>query len=98
MNDYELMVIFDPRIAGDEVPQAVEQVSGYVSAHGGEAEAPAIEEPWGRRRLAFPINDQTEGIYAVYNVKLDPAQTGNLDRDLKLNEQVMRFMLVRTDR
>lgn len=97
MNDYELMVIMDPRIGDEEMPQALESAVNTISVHGGEIGEPVTAEPWGRRRLSFPINEQTEGYYAVYTLKMDPAQSREVDRDMKLNEQVLRFLVTRTN-
>ncbi len=95
MRDYELMVVLDPTIADEELPQVLDRVSTAISTSGGQAEAPLTEAPWGRRRLAYPINDQRDGFYALYRFQIEPAATTELDRSLKLNEQVMRFLVTR---
>ncbi len=56
-----------------------------------------MEAPWGRRRLAYPINDQTEGFYALFKLQLNPSDAAELDRDLKLNEDVLRFLITRPE-
>jgi small subunit ribosomal protein S6 len=91
------MVILNPTIPDEEMPAALERVGTAVTAHGGEAGEPQIEPPWGRRRLAYPIGDQREGYYAVSRIKLDPTQMTELDRALKLNNQVLRFLVSRPD-
>ena len=93
MRDYELMVILDPSITDEEMPAALERVSGSVTSHGGEVGDPTMEVPWGRRRLAYPIGDHRDAYYAIYRLRLQPSQTTELDRDLKLNDQVLRFLV-----
>lgn len=97
MRDYELMVVMHPTIADEEMPPALERVASVITGFGGEVDEPQTEHPWGRRRLAYPINDQTEAYYAVYKVKLQPSQAIQVDRELKLNDDVMRFLVTRPD-
>ncbi len=97
MRDYELMVILDPAMSEEDIPGALERVANTITTHGGEPSEPQTEAPWGRRRLAYPINDQREGFYALYQLRLDPAQATEIDRDLKLNAQVMRFLVSRAE-
>jgi small subunit ribosomal protein S6 len=52
---------------------------------------------WGRRRLAFEINKKTEGIYAVIDLQATPAAVAELDRQLRLNESVLRTKVIRPD-
>lgn len=97
MREYELMAILDPTISDEDLPQSLEQVAGAVTAAGGELTETVTEAPWGRRRLAYPINDHNDGIYALCHFLLDPERAGDLDRDLKLNEQVIRFLVTRPE-
>lgn len=96
MRDYEMMVVMHPTISDEEMPQALERVGGMIAAQGGEPQGdPNTEAPWGRRRLAYPINDQRDGFYALYLFQLDPSRTLELDRVLKLNDDVLRHFVAR---
>lgn len=98
MRDYELMVVMASAIDDETMPGALERVATTITNLGGEAvDPPKTETPWGRRRLAYPINDQREGFYAVYRFRLQPERAIELDRELKLNEDVMRFLVTRPD-
>jgi len=52
---------------------------------------------WGRRRLAYPIHKQTEGQYVLMQTQMTPQATSEIERNMRLNEQVMRFQVIRTD-
>ncbi len=93
MRDYELMAVFAPDIAEDEMPGALERVSGYITTGGGEVSELTTTSPWGRRRLAYPIRDFRDGFYALYRFTLAPEGIGELERDLGLNNQVLRSLV-----
>ncbi|MDQ2786037.1 MAG: 30S ribosomal protein S6 [Chloroflexota bacterium] len=93
MRTYELMVVFAPDIAEDEMPGALERVSGYITTGGGEVSELTTTAPWGRRRLAYPIRDFRDGFYALYLCNLAPEVIGELERDLGLNNQVLRSLV-----
>ncbi|MCA1667284.1 MAG: 30S ribosomal protein S6 [Thermomicrobia bacterium] len=93
MRTYELMVVFAPDIAEDEMPGALERVSAYITTGGGEVSELTTTSPWGRRRLAYPIRDFRDGFYALYLCNLPPEGIGELERDLGLNSQVLRSLV-----
>ncbi|MHB8645064.1 MAG: 30S ribosomal protein S6 [Thermomicrobiales bacterium] len=93
MRAYELMAVFAPDIAEDEMPGALERVSGYITTTGGEVSELTTTSPWGRRRLAYPIRDYRDGFYALYHFTLAPEGIGELERDLGLNNQVLRSLV-----
>ena len=93
MRIYELMVVFAPDIAEDEMPGALERVSSYITTGGGEVSELTTTPPWGRRRLAYPIRDFRDGFYALYLCNLAPEVIGELERDLGLNNQVLRSLV-----
>jgi len=88
------MFILAPDLEEEAVTTATERVRTYVTARGGELRS---LEPWGRRRLAYPIEKYREGSYHLAHFKLDPDQAIELDRSLKLNEQVIRHMITKLD-
>ena len=94
MRHYELMVILDPELEERTVAPSLDQFLNVVRQGGGTVEKVDI---WGRRRLAFEIAKKTEGIYAVVDLKAEPATVKELDRQLTLNEAVLRTKVIRPD-
>jgi small subunit ribosomal protein S6 len=92
MRQYELMVILDPELDDRTVQPSLERFLKVVTADGGSVDTVDI---WGRRRLAYEIKKKSEGIYAVVNFTSEPATAKELDRQLGLNESVMRTKLMR---
>ena len=94
MRRYELMVILDPDLEERTVAPSLDQFLGVVRQGGGTVEKVVV---WGRRRLAYEINHKVEGIYAILDVTAEPATVKELDRQLNLNEAVLRTKLIRPD-
>ena len=98
---YELMTIFTPDVADDTVLDVLERVTEYVRGVGGTVYQVLYDAPWGRRRFAYPIRyggrDVRDGIYSVIHFDLRPGQITEVERDLKLDEQVLRFLLTIRD-
>ena len=94
MHEYELVVVIDPEIVEEDVPAAIERVSAAVTSRGGEI---VDQQPWGRRRLAYPINRRTEGNYVISQIKLDPARAHELESGFAISEEILRHLLIRKD-
>ena len=94
MRRYELMVILDPDLEERTVAPSLDQFLGVIRRDGGSVERVDL---WGRRRLAYEINHRVEGIYAVVDLVAEPASVQELDRQLNLNEAVLRTKLLRPD-
>ena len=95
MRLYELMIILDPEIEERTVAPSLDKYLKVVTTEGGSVDKVDI---WGRRRLAYEIAKHAEGIYAVVDVKAEPATVSELDRQLNLNESVLRTKVMRTDK
>jgi small subunit ribosomal protein S6 len=95
MRPYEIMVILDPTLDERTVAPSLETFLNVVRADGGSIETVDI---WGKRRLAYEIAKHSEGIYAVIDVKAEPKTVSELDRQLSLNESVLRTKVLRTDK
>jgi small subunit ribosomal protein S6 len=91
---YELMVILDPDLEERTVAPSLDTYLNVVRTDGGTVENVDI---WGRRRLAYEINKNAEGIYAVVTLQAEPATVKELDRQLTLNESVLRTKVIRPD-
>jgi small subunit ribosomal protein S6 len=94
VHKYELMVILDPELDERTVQPSLDQFLTVVREDGGSVESVDI---WGKRRLAYEIQKKSEGIYAVVNFTATPAATAELDRQLRLNEAVMRTKVLRAE-
>ena len=92
MRHYELMVILDPELDERTVQPSLDKFLSVVSKDGGTVDNVDI---WGRRRLAYEIKKKPEGIYAVVNLTAEPATVKELDRQLGLNESVLRTKVLR---
>lgn len=89
---YEILVIIDPRPTDEEVAALLAKFQETLKSLGAEV---GKAENWGKRRLAYEIRKQREGIYAVIEGRAEPAAIREFERQMKLNEQVLRFMTTR---
>ena len=94
MRHYEIMVILDSSLEERTVAPSLDQYLNVIRTAGGSVEKLDV---WGRRRLAYEIKKKTEGIYAVIDLQATPAAVAELDRQLRLNESVLRTKVIRPD-
>ncbi len=94
MRAYELMVILDPSIDERTVAPMMEKYMEQVTAAGGSVEKVDI---WGKRRLAYDILKRSEGIYVVINMTTTPDVALEINRQMTLNESILRTKLLRPD-
>ncbi|MFI5627412.1 30S ribosomal protein S6 [Nocardioides sp. NPDC051685] len=92
MRAYEVMVILEPSLDERTVAPTLDKFLKVVTADGGTVENVDV---WGRRRLAYEVNKNAEGIYAVVNLTAEPKTVLELDRQLGLNEQILRTKVIR---
>ena len=95
MRHYELMVILDPSLDERTVAPSLDTFLNVVRQHGGTIDKVDV---WGKRRLAYEILKHAEGIYAVIDINATPATVAELDRQLGLNESVLRTKVLRHDK
>jgi small subunit ribosomal protein S6 len=88
------MVILDPSLEERTVAPSLDTYLNVIRTAGGSVEKLDV---WGRRRLAYEIAKQTEGIYAVIDLQATPAAVAELDRQLRLNESVLRTKVIRPE-
>ncbi len=93
-HQYELMVILNPEIDERQVPTILDKFLKVITADGGSIDNVDV---WGKRRLAYEIQKKNEGIYAVVAFTATSAATQELDRQLKLSEQIMRTKVLRAE-
>ena len=92
MHEYEMMYILRPELDEAAVAAAIAKVSALVTGNGGEV---TKAEPWGRRRLAYPIKQCREGQYVLMLYKLDAKAVTEVERALRISEEVIRFLVIR---
>ncbi len=95
MRQYELMIILEPGLEERTVQPSIEQFLKVVKTGGGTVQKVDV---WGRRRLSYEIDKKSEGIYAVIDLTAEPDTVRELDRQLNLNEGVLRTKVVRPER
>ena len=94
MRHYEIMVILDASLEERTVAPSLDTYLNVIRTAGGSVEKLDV---WGRRRLAYEIAKKTEGIYAVIDLQATPEAVAELDRQLRLNESVLRTKVIRPD-
>jgi small subunit ribosomal protein S6 len=93
MRQYELMVIVHSDLAEDGLANTVDTIREWASAAGKVVKI----DNWGRRKLAYPIRKLQEGNYILLNLELEPTAVAELERNLRLSEEVVRHLLIRLD-
>jgi small subunit ribosomal protein S6 len=90
MRNYEVAYIADPDL--DEASQAAldERVAGWVAAAGGQT---LQVDRWGKRRMAYPIKKRLDGVYVFVKAQLPPRATLDVERELRLQESILRFLI-----
>ncbi len=90
MRKYELVCVIQPELDETAFNGVLDRVKGWVSDSGGSVDKVDV---WGKRRLAYPINNQRDGQYVLMNVSMPAKATAELERNLRFLEPVMRHML-----
>ena len=88
--NYEALYILDPSLSEEQIAALVARFQSVVEANGTVSEV----NEWGKRRLAYPINDEEEGVYTVINFTSEPSFPAELDRVYKITEGVMRSLII----
>jgi small subunit ribosomal protein S6 len=98
MREYELYLIIDADAEEETVDTIVERVSQLITAGDGDTAGEVIKvTARGKRRLAYPIKKKVDGQDVIVNFHTPPSALAEMERVLKLDEQVLRYLLVRTD-
>jgi len=92
LRTYEVMVILDPSLDERTVAPSLDKYLNVVRNDGGTVDNVDV---WGRRRLSYEIKKNAEGIYAVVTLTAEPATVKELDRQLPLNESILRTKVIR---
>ena len=92
-SSYEVLYILNPTLGEEETAALVARFKELAEGHGSVSEV----DEWGKRRLAYPINDMEEGYYVLMTFTADPAFPAELDRLMRINVSVMRSIIVAQD-
>ena len=95
MNRYEMIYIIDTGLEDSARKELIEKVSALIANNGGEIEK--VDETWGKRRLAYAIDYKTEGWYVLVNFKAPVDLPRELERNLQINENVLRYLVVKLE-
>jgi small subunit ribosomal protein S6 len=90
MRDYEVVVIAHPDLDEANFKALIEKVSGWITESGGSV---VNTDVWGKQRMAYPILKQREGQYVLLHVQMAPTFCTTLERNIRLTESIMRFMI-----
>ena len=90
MNNYEALYVLKPDMEDEARAELISKFSGIITEDGGEIEG--IDE-WGKRRLAYPIDYINDGYYVLVNFKAKPELPAEIDRVMKITENVMRSLI-----
>lgn len=94
MRNYELMYIIKPDLDEEKVQAVIDKFNALITDNGGEI---VTADKWGKRRLAYEIKDYREGIYILVNFKGGVATAREVDRILKITDDILRFMIILKD-
>ena len=89
---YDMLVIVDPRLGEEDLAQFTDRLRESLTGLGGEV---VSVENWGKRRLTYEIRKQREGSYVLLQIRAEPSVVREYERQLRLNESVLRFMTTR---
>lgn len=95
MRQYETIFIVDPEFETDAIKELVEKFKGLVEDQGGQVTE--VDE-WGKRRLAYPINDRREGYYFLMNFTANPETAQDLERVYKITNGLMRYLIIKKEK
>jgi small subunit ribosomal protein S6 len=94
LREYELVVIAYPQLEDEGITKLRDRIAGWITGFQGVV---AEANVWGRRQLAYEIGKQTDGIYIEYKFQSLPSAVRELERNLRLEEQTLRHMIIRKD-
>lgn len=98
MNKYELLTIFSASLADEQKDAIVDKYAKLMEKNGGKVESINKANPWGLRKLAYPIKYKNEGFYVLYNFEATAEVAENVVSLMRIDENVLRQMCLRKDR
>jgi len=95
MNRYELTYIIDTALEEEARKELIEKISSLIAQNGGEVEK--VDETWGKRCLAYPINDKPKGYYVLVTMQAPAELPKEIERNLRINENVLRSLVIKVE-
>ena len=95
MTRYELTYIIDTALEETARKELIEKFSSLITANGGEIEK--VDETWGKRRLAYAINDKVEGYYVLVTMKAPTDLPREIERTMGINENILRCLIIKLE-
>ena len=92
LRDYELVLVISPEVAEEKFEATIDNVSRFITGKGGVI---SDIERWGKRKLAYPIKHFVEGSYVLAHFKSKPEFNKELEANLQISEEVLRYLLVK---
>lgn len=96
--EYELMVLLSPELGDEALEAEMQGISDRIAQTGATVLSSKATTPWGRRRLAYPIDNHQDAFYVLYSISSQPGGLDPFERDLKLNGNVLRYLLIRQEK
>ncbi|HZK34103.1 MAG TPA: 30S ribosomal protein S6 [Bacillota bacterium] len=94
MNKYECIYVIRPTVEEEGVKALIEKFSNLITEQGGEV---TTVDEWGKRRLAYPIDDLNEGYYVLKNFNAAPELPQELERIFRITDDIIRFITIKID-
>ncbi|MBI4392154.1 MAG: 30S ribosomal protein S6 [candidate division NC10 bacterium] len=94
MRNYEVIVVYDPALSEEAVEGEIERVKGLIAKEGGQVQD---LQKWGKKRLAYEVKKKREAVYVLCRFAAPPGALKELERNLKINEAVLRYLSVRVE-
>jgi small subunit ribosomal protein S6 len=91
MRSYELMILLDPNLQDEEISALVKEIQQTITNNQGKI---GKVSKWGKRKLAYEINKFQEAFYVVLNFELEPANIANIEKSIKFEEKIIRYLIV----
>ncbi len=95
MRNYETLYILDAGLEADATKELVEKFKGIIETQGGRIDS--VDE-WGKRRMAYAIDDKREGYYVLMNYEASPETVGDLERIFKITDGLVRYLIINKDK
>ena len=98
MNKYEMLTIFSASLSDEQKDAIVDKYSKLMEKNGGKVEAINRANPWGLKKLAYPINYKTEGYYVLFNFEASAETVKEIVSLMRIDENVLRQMCLRLEK
>ena len=90
-------MILNPNVEEEALAAATQRITDQITSGGGQVERVDSSAPWGRRRMLYPIKHSRDGYYAIYTFQAEPQAVAALEAGWRIQEDVLRHMVIRQD-